>query len=687
MIFAQGKIDLQKAIEIAKSTFEVPNDFTNFSFNYDTYDHSENWSLSWTTPSQTYPNNSAGNINITVNASNGEITSMYYWRQISNNDLFAFPKISRDEARIVAEKLLNRLDPSKLKMLRHISNADQIIPLTLPHSYTFKWERMVNGIPFPNDGVQISVDAQTGQITNYQMTWTDESFPSPNDSISISQAKHDFYRADNLELQYYLSNPSRSSTAILVYDLVGKVSGSIDALSGKPIDLKDDQWYNVGNFSGEVVQAIKPSQMNQMNGNSSVNLEELKAIDESSEFMSEATAIEDLKRWVKIPEYLTLTNANLGKYWSDGEIIWNLYWQNGHGDNEMLSSISGGINAITGDLVYLYVNYARQSSTATKIDVTSAKKIAEKFLRDFRPQDYNNLKLSSSNTFKPEGAFNFEYERMVNGIPFANDTIDLQINDSGQITTFTTAWSKTKFESTSCIVPIQKIKRIFLNYRPLFLTYIKINGQNGSTSTVKLVYLPEIKSEGMTSDLLSAKTGQPLGWDGKPLSKSLKAYHFTDLGVTKYATAIQFLGQAGLFGEYGDRFLPQGKLTILTLIKNMLSIKNGSGYLQTLSDEQIIEMAKSQGLVTGDLNFQDPVDRITLSEILVNFLGLELASKSLSIYNSPFNDISSDETGYAVIANGLGLVKADGALFMPDRIVTREEAVISIIKAINLKMN
>ncbi|MGC9214898.1 MAG: hypothetical protein ACP5FS_07390, partial [Athalassotoga sp.] len=98
MIFGEninsGKITLQSAINIAKTYFDVSSTFTNFSFNYNTYDDHQNWNLSWSSPQINDQSN--GSLNITINASNGNVESMNYWNQSKNQPKYVFPKISRD---------------------------------------------------------------------------------------------------------------------------------------------------------------------------------------------------------------------------------------------------------------------------------------------------------------------------------------------------------------------------------------------------------------------------------------------------------------------------------------------------------------------------------------------------------------------------------------------------------------
>ncbi|MGC8545487.1 MAG: YcdB/YcdC domain-containing protein [Athalassotoga sp.] len=656
MIFGEninsGKITLQSAINIAKTYFDVSSTFTNFSFNYNTYDDHQNWNLSWSSPQINDQSN--GSLNITINASNGNVESMNYWNQSKNQPKYVFPKISRDQARKMAESFLNKIDSNKIDQLIHINNSDQLVPLTLPQSYIFEWERTVNGIPFSNDYVQISVDTQNGRITNYQMNWTDQKLPYPSDILTPEQAKSAFLSDDLLTLEYYPLQSTTQSTAILVYAL-SQNNGAIDAVTGKPLKLEDDQWLNWGYFSNIVNSQGKAPDKE----NNQAQLAETKFIDEK-------TAVDDLKKIVEISSNLELTSANLAYNSNDGRIVWNLYWWN---QNEAKSTLTGtvtsifaGIDALNGSLDHLYLNYQNESPKSTPLNENEAQKIVESFLKKAQPAYFNQIRLNPQAGYKPQGAYNFVYDRIVNGIPFPANTINITVSDFGLVTSYGSNWSNAFFEDTNGIIPLNTAKQIFLDYRPLVLNYVKINNENNSTSTVKLVYLPEIRNP-IVSNLLNAKTGEPINWNGMPIGKNATAYHFNDLNSTEYATYISYLGQAGLFGEYGDLFMPSGKITVEDFLRNLLAVKNGADYVGSLSTKQIIDTAVYDDLVPSTINPKKFLDEETLSEIMMRFLGLKIVAK---VY------------GYQTLAIKLGITSDSSSD------VTRLEAGISIIKAIEL---
>jgi len=117
--------------------------------------------------------------------------------------------------------------------------------------------------------------------------------------------------------------------------------------------------------------------------------------------------------------------------------------------------------------------------------------------------------------------------------------MQIMVSNTGMVTSYSSKWSISFFESTNGIIPLKTTCEIFLNYRPLVLYYVKISNQNGSTSTIKLVYEPEVKPAKTVSDFLDAMTGKPLGWDGKSLEQSARAYHFRDISATNYVTRLE----------------------------------------------------------------------------------------------------------------------------------------------------
>lgn len=648
-----SKITLQSAINIARTYFDVPASFTNFSFNYNTYDDHQNWNLTWSSPQ--INNQSNGSLNITINASNGNVESMNYWNQSKNQPKYVFPKISRDKARKIAETFLNKIDSNKIDQLIHINNTDQLVPLTLPQSYVFEWERIVNGIPFSNDDIQISVDAQSGRIIGYQMNWTNPKFPNPSDILTPKQAKSAFLSDDLLMLEYYPLQSTTQSTAILVYTL-SQNNGAIDAITGKSLKLQNDQWLNEGYFSNVVNSEGKAP----FKENNQAQLAE------TYKFIDGKTAVDDLKKIVEIPSNLELTSANLAYNPNDGRIVWNLYWWN---QNEAKATITGtvtsifaGIDAVNGSIDHLYVNYQNPSPKATLLNKNEAQKIARLFLKKAQPTYFTQSKWNPQAGYKPQGAYNFVYDRIVNGIPFPANSMEITVSNFGMVTSYSSNWSNVSFESTDGIIPLSTAKEIFLNYRPLALNYVRINNQNNSTSTIRLVYLPEIRNP-IVSNLLNAKTGEPLNWNGMSIDQNAMAYHFNDLNLTEYATYISYLGQAGLFGEYGNLFMPSGKITVENFIKNLLALKNGAVYVNSLSPKQIMDTAVYDDLVPSTINPKKFLDEETLSEIMVRFLGLKIVAK---------------DYGYQTLARKLGIISGSSSD------VTRLEAAISIIRAIKI---
>jgi hypothetical protein len=88
----------------------------------------------------------------------------------------------------------------------------------------------------------------------------------------------------------------------------------------------------------------------------------------------------------------------------------------------------------------------------------------------------------------------------------------------------------------------------------MILKYVLVNN-DGIVNEANLAYRPA-NDGNRVSDIIDAKTGQFLDWQGKPLTAQPRSYHFTDIAGLEAEKEITALGQAGIFGEYGDLSSP-----------------------------------------------------------------------------------------------------------------------------------
>ncbi|MBC7324836.1 MAG: S-layer homology domain-containing protein, partial [Moorella sp. (in: Bacteria)] len=147
---------------------------------------------------------------------------------------------------------------------------------------------------------------------------------------------------------------------------------------------------------------------------------------------------------------------------------------------------------------------------------------------------------------------------------------------------------------------------------------------------------------------------------------------------------INLLGQAGIFGEYGDAFHPNENVTVVSLLRAMLMARNGAWGYTDLKDEEILKRARDEKWLQEDLQGGATVSRETLAKFMIRFLNLERAARVEGIYKVPYNDaasLSPGSLGYVALTWGLGIIRGSGSTFEPGHSVTRAEAAAALVRA------
>ncbi|OAT82400.1 hypothetical protein A6M21_09330 [Desulfotomaculum copahuensis] len=695
-------VSLEQAIKTVKENFEIPPDYTNFTSAYNSFNNTRVWSLTWSAPQGTGA--PGGSFNAQVDAGTGEVVNMNFLRPVKQPAQgVQIPAVSRTKALQTATDLLKRLAAKHLSELQPAPDNNQVIPLNYgPVTYSFRWQRLINGIPFPTDGVTIGINGTDGRVVNYNLNWTKASFPPATGAISAAKARQVFDDAGMLQLQYFLPSRIRPLTAgekapvKLVYQIHNPSNGVIDALTGKPLVPESGKWiqnYGLpggkgGAEMGGADQASTP-----------LSPAEQKEIAKTAKLISQDQAAAAVKKWLPIPDNMVLRDVGLGVDWQSPDIrIWSLSWNTtkpGAGEPQY---ISARVNAQTGELIGFNLPYPNGGlEQSGGMDRPAAQKMAEDFLKQVQPQRFQEVKLDDIvqqpapmpmlKAGQNPPVQNFNYVRLINGIPFPGNGMTIAVDTvNKKIVSYNLNWPALNFPAPDGILGAKQAVDAFLKYRPLTLSYTQVFGPDGP-GEARLVYQPLAEPGMLVSNLIDAKTGAPLDWQGKPISRS-GAFHFNDIAGNFAEKEINLLGQAGIFGEYGDAFHPNEKITLISLLRAMLMVKNGVEPTRDLTDQEIIKQADDLGWLTEDQTPNATVSRLTLAKLMVRLLDLDRAARIKGIYVLPYKDahaISPDATGYVALTWGLGIIKGDGSNFNPDHLTTRAEAAAALVRALEVK--
>jgi hypothetical protein len=693
----EPKVSLEQAIQTIKKNFEIPSELREFSSGFDNYNSRQAWSLSWSSE------DGRGSLTSQVDAVSGEILSVYWSKPSVPDQYYKLPELSLELAEKAADEALKKLSGNKYQALKKISDR-AIIPIDIwgQTRYNFSWQRTENGVPVQGDGANVQIDAATGQLLSYSLNWNNMVFPKTGDVIDAEKASHALSKAKLFEMRYFLAPEVKpliasggSEQVQLVYQL--KNNGTIAALPGKPLLLNQVQWLaNEAKSAGGMGSAEADA--------AAVRLtpQEQQEITDNAKLLSKEQAMEAVKRWIAVPSSLSLRNANLYK---DSGIrnlrVWSFHWESRE------QSIDARVNAEDGELLSFSSYQAAASSSpdsaAKALSKEEAQKIAEDFLTKIQADKLKQAKLNTDAlsreipasdvlaskmpvSFPAENtSITFSYERIVNGILFPSNQISATVDlFSKKITSYNLNWWNLDFPQLSEAISQSKAEELFFRSRPIELQYVIVYDQ-GEAKEARLVYRPS-SAGAITSDLMDAKNGLFLDWQGNPLKDHPRRLSFNDISGDPAEKEIATLGLAGIFGEYQDQFKPQESITVPSLLKALITIKNGSADPSLISAADLIKEAEKLGWVREELSSSQTVSKELFSKIIIRYIGLEKIALINDIYTSSYTDCAKLYAGCARVISlptGLNILPqpSDGK-FDPARPMTLSEAARSIIQAL-----
>ncbi|WP_165921105.1 S-layer homology domain-containing protein [Paenibacillus albiflavus] len=262
--------------------------------------------------------------------------------------------------------------------------------------------------------------------------------------------------------------------------------------------------------------------------------------------LSKEQAIEIANKYIQIPSDYKLQSANLNSDWSNSgsSSSWYLNFTKQDGERTV-GGISVNIDGNTGRLQNYnsYVNDPEyKPSFPPKVNFNNGKAIADKWLSSINPKEYEQIKYNDryEEAVKPplDGnvQYNYSYVRLVNGVPFPQDTVSVNVNGDGQVVSYYSNWTpNVKFEAKDNVIPLADALKIFRNKSQLSLLY-QLPYQVQGEKKPYTAYM-------MDTFMLNAKSGEwwsPYGdtiapsMDDKPISdKPLGNKPASNLKLTK----------------------------------------------------------------------------------------------------------------------------------------------------------
>lgn len=693
MLAAASKVKLSKEAALTLAQKLVPTnglELTNVSFrSANSWRSFPEWSFSWV---KKVANSEEIELsyNVSVHANTGEISAFSRYDRKSAQVPYA-KQISYEEARAVAERFLEKYNAGKKAQTRlYLRDLPQPkTPLNSDVSYLFRFVRIVDGVLFPDNSADITVDA-AGNVMNYSLMWNDVTFDKPAKQISKEEAEKQLLDHADARLSYVIpweAQGDQRNKPILAY--ANPFTYFVDAADGKPL----------------TTLLVPRSQVKEP---TPVSTKQLPAR-HTGKALSQDEAVNIAAKIFDLSKYELRSAHYSEKDYRGNRPVWNLeYGEKTNGGGYAFVSI----DAATGD-IYAYNKEHRllkeSQGSGKQADPDRLKEKAIDTIRKWTPTAAHQLYwVDRTGEEYEHGGFNrysLTFQRYLDGIAAATGSASLTFDtESGEILSYNVDmgsetypakptkhlpaedavqswWKESEVEAVYVLTPLDPEDRKKVETQPSYVP----------KRTAKLVYRATATPldqpyfyDAVTGDWRSQSSGKtihlhrpaPADLKGHPAEKELNLMYEYD--------ALSLID---------GKIMPEKTITRGEMIEMlMISLNNGRYYPMYSSERKAtysdvangsryfsaVEAAVDRGLLdknSSKLNPDEPINREELADMIVRALGYSKLAAHSGMFQTKLTDIANTKhRGSIIIATTLGIVSADGQKFQPQATVSRADA-------------
>lgn len=689
---------LEAAIKTVKAKFSIPEDY-KFTSNISTSESGMVYYLNWSS-SDTI---NWGNINVAVD-DKGMILNYSRYLPDDYKQVKRLPSLSREDALAKAEHYIEKIAPGLTRELKYEENYQDNI---MDSSYYLNYYRVIDGVPYYNDRVSVTISRDSGDLQGYYRNWSANlQFPSSKGAISLEKAEAAYAEKLGLRLIYgYTMNDDEIKVFPLYSPIYENSYFAIDAFTGEKYRLAPGDYY------GDGIQLASTAAMKEIVMDAAgvrLSPEEQKAVEEAGKLIDEKKAEEIARKseFLGITDEYELRSYYLDRNWPGKEYVWSLYFIKPSANKEYpdLDSVSMSINAGTGEITSFYRYTAGSDGKDQPVnDIAKAKSVTDAFLSKYYPQYYKLLEYDRiyneeylSDKTVPARFYNIRYSRLVNGVPFPSNGASFNYNNlTGEITSFSLDWFEAEFPAVDKVIGVKAATDNLLEKVGLGLEYRYEYPAEAEPVTKTLT------AEGKTVLVYTLKPGKPYYIDaltGNVVYGSGEEYKepqkviYTDIKGHYAEKQISVLAEFGIYLE-GSEFRPSEDMSqkdFLSYLSKTLSYY-GPVINEKSTEKDIDEMYAyliREGIVKE--TEKSPDSKVTREEavkFIIRALRYDKVADIKGIYSVSFKDASSispELYGYIAIASGLRIVNGDGTNFSPKKNITRGEAAVMIYNYLQL---
>ncbi|MGM0883940.1 MAG: YcdB/YcdC domain-containing protein [Bacillota bacterium] len=661
-----------------------------------------------------------GNIYVRIHADNGQLLE---FNSYTDNPAAkpTYPlKVERDDAQQIAFQFISTLAADyKANIQYNLEYGVQLLPpLTGEVRHLLRYDRIVNGIPYVENYIEVEVDSE-GHITRYSLQWDDTiTFPKLETKLTPEQANAKLRAAAAPQLTYIVPyNTQGKRTPLLSYELQPI---AIDAVTGEQKKGSNDLYFRAGTVS-ETPVTEKPVGEAPKAGT-----------------VTEKQAAEAVKAAFKLPAEAELSGSSYNEQNNEGTGVTDAYWHLNwtiKKDGKEAGAADASVDGRTGAVRSFYIYYYNGETQAGSKSITTeqAAELAADAVKKYLPWLTHQLYMVKPDPKQYEGvsaeenrSYYFNFVHKIHGAAVEYDNISVIIDSrTGEIISYEAYLSNFAYpEKAPTIIAKDKAVDSWINFYHTQLTYRLVqqftwNGQpipvekyklmvaSGeikgnevkATTEAELVYrlVPRLIDE---SVFLDAETG---GWRNRETGEATQLEKPKALDIEGHwaQRQLELMVAYKALDVKDGKVRPNEAVTRGELIKMLVLARNsgrppglyGSDGMEKASFNDVatdssyfvyVESALEQNLIDlgdGSFNPDGKVSRDEMAELIVRALGYNALANYDHIFKTVFKDSAQIENkGQAAIVVGLKIMSLSDGKFLPKKQVTRAEASVAFFR-------
>ncbi len=728
----KAMITKEKAIEIGKQAlkdyFNMKVDDSKYHMQVENRKDWNNpkryvWSMNWTY------DDAIEHISafIVLDSSTGEILELNKDQQKYGQQTGQSTKLTEEEAKAKAEAFINKILPGKLEEteLAYEDNSYRPMGTPFPIRYQFRYVRLIDGIKFEGNYINVGIDGATGEVQSFYYRWDDiGDLPKPEGIKTSEEATRIYRNRMNMDLIYL---PIRDETKpyynIKNIKLAYRPSldfSMLDAKTGLPIG-----WDGKTRPSQESKE-LTPARIQEIK-------KQAKPIAKQDQEISRERA-EKIAREVVSDQFggkIQIDAANYiegDHYWDTaGRKAWNVLFtiEDSKGKNGQIM-----IDALTEEIIALsaWINEPYAPNMKPEVTWEQAYDNAIALIAKYHPDKIDQLKLkqlkpeepvpdASGNIYYPMEYY-FNFPRLIDGILYEENQFSVSIHArTGGMLHFNCRWSEDlPLPPKTQTISKEQAKDVIFKYNDAELAYNRVHTstqpQDPKTETRLIYQLAPKQAKANPYMLIDAVSGRPIDYQGKDLNLD---------SITKFEKAIQghwiekeatILAQQGIIDK--SNFEPNRPITKIEAIKMLVECKGNNYYIPQMTKEMgaggdsrdveeeveytditedsedypYVKKAIRYGIIENlkePLKREETLSREDLAVMVVRTLGYDALAQARQIFRVSFSDqdqIQDEKIGYVAICEGLKLVEGGNTIFRPKDKATMAEAASMIYRSL-----